>query len=135
MLIEILGELSMTLPNLTHLSHEELRTSAKSLRRTEQKAIADMVLYLSEIESRRIYRDFGYPSLFSPHFSQLARSEREKWSKNGRPWPFFSVRHSVCAESGRRQSVEPKSLLEAPILQVHPWTCNLDFSRGVRNPG
>ena len=81
MLIEILGELSMTVPTLTHLSHEELRTSAKSLRRIEQKAIADMVLYLSEIESRRIYRDFGYPSLFSYRTGELGYSDAGAWRR------------------------------------------------------
>ena len=54
----------MELPTLSHIPDEELKIKLKSLRQNEREAIAEMVLYLSEIDRRGSFRDMGYSSLF-----------------------------------------------------------------------
>ena len=71
----------MNIPTLSHLSHEELLTTVKTLREKERLAIADMVLYLSEVDSRGIYRDYGYSSLFAYCVSVLKYSESGAWRR------------------------------------------------------
>ena len=49
---------------LSGISDEELADKLKNLRQNEREAIAEIVLHLSEMDRRGIYRDMGYPSLF-----------------------------------------------------------------------
>jgi len=55
----------MSLPLLSHLSHQELLGAMRAFRETERAATADIVLYLHEIDTRGIYRDYGYSSLWA----------------------------------------------------------------------
>ncbi len=57
-------EVVMSLPTLSHFSNEELFARIKSLKGDENRIVAEVVLHLHEIDSRGIYRDAGYSSLF-----------------------------------------------------------------------
>lgn len=61
--------------SLSDRSNETLLIDIKELRRKECQYIADVVLYLAEIESRGIYRDAGYSSLFTYCHEALGYSE------------------------------------------------------------
>ena len=50
---------------LNELSNQELFTTLTSLRGDENRAIADIVLSLAEVDRRGVYRDAGYSSLFT----------------------------------------------------------------------
>jgi hypothetical protein len=50
---------------LKKLSVEALDSGLKDLRTKENIAIADIILYLSELDSRKAYRELGYSSLFT----------------------------------------------------------------------
>ncbi len=60
---------------LREIKDLDLMNHVKTLRGTECKLIADMVLHLSEIERRGIYRDAGYSSLFTFLRESLGYSE------------------------------------------------------------
>lgn len=49
--------------SLSEVSNTDLLTSIKGLKGNENRAIADIVLRLFEINSRGIYRDAGYSSM------------------------------------------------------------------------
>ena len=53
------------LPTLSPLSNAELLERTKNLKGEENHVVADVVLHLHEIDSRGIYRDAGYSSLFA----------------------------------------------------------------------
>ena len=55
----------MSLPSLKSESDSTLFTNIKSLRGTEAATTAEIILHLFEIDSRGIYRNAGYTSLFS----------------------------------------------------------------------
>ena len=55
----------MTLPTLTQETDAELHRKIKSLKDTEARTTAEIILHLFEIDTRGIYRDMGYSSLFS----------------------------------------------------------------------
>jgi 5-methylcytosine-specific restriction endonuclease McrA len=65
----------MNLPSLNHLSQQELVDALIDLRKEESVALADIVLHLSEVDSRGIYRDLGYPSLYAYCTIALGYSE------------------------------------------------------------
>jgi hypothetical protein len=65
----------MNLPSLNHLSQQELVDALNDLRKKESVALADIVLHLSEVDSRKIYRDLGYPSLYAYCTIALGYSE------------------------------------------------------------
>ncbi len=50
---------------LTTLNTNQLRSELIKLRGKEREAIAELILYLAEVDSRRVYREFGFASLFS----------------------------------------------------------------------
>ena len=50
---------------LKNTSDSDLLNSIKGLKSNENKTIAEIVLHLFEIDSRGLYRDAGYSSLFS----------------------------------------------------------------------
>ena len=53
------------LPSLNNLTDQSLLNNVKDLKQFENKTIADLVLYLSEVDARKLYRDIGFSSLFS----------------------------------------------------------------------
>ena len=63
------------LKNLSHLSDESLVNELKNLRARENHALAEIILYLSELDSRKYYRDLGYSSLFTYCTAALGYSE------------------------------------------------------------
>jgi 5-methylcytosine-specific restriction endonuclease McrA len=65
----------MSLPILSGLSDRELMEKVKCLKGEESKIIAEVVLHLHEIDSRGIYRDAGYSSLFKYCCECLGYSE------------------------------------------------------------
>ena len=71
----------MTLPRLESLSHSELIEKIKSIRSTERLASAEVVLYLFEIDTRGIFRDYGYSSLFTFCTAALGFSEGSAWRR------------------------------------------------------
>ena len=64
----------MELPIL-ELANDQLLQTLKAARVREQEAIADVVLYLREVDSRKLYREAGYPSLFLFCTGELKYSE------------------------------------------------------------
>jgi 5-methylcytosine-specific restriction endonuclease McrA len=60
---------------LTNKSNTELMNELKGFRGIENKAIADIVLYLAEVDLRGIYREAGYSSLFTYCTECLGYSE------------------------------------------------------------
>ena len=52
------------LTNLKNASNSNLLSAIKELKNNENKTIAEIVLHLFEIDSRGLYRDAGYSSLF-----------------------------------------------------------------------
>ena len=64
----------MELPKLT-LANDQLLQALKASRIREQEAIADVVLYLREVDTRGLYREAGYPSLFAFCTGALKYSE------------------------------------------------------------
>ena len=61
--------------NLKSVSNEELLSSLKEMRGGECQIVADIVSYLAEVDSRQVYRDYGYSSLFSFCMHGLGYSE------------------------------------------------------------
>ena len=55
----------MQLSSIKNLSNELILENLKRLKSNEDKTIADFVLYLSELDSRKLYRDSGFSSLFT----------------------------------------------------------------------
>jgi 5-methylcytosine-specific restriction endonuclease McrA len=60
---------------LKNKSDSELMTELKLLRRKETNVIADIVLHLAEVETRGIFREAGYSSLFAYCTECLGYSE------------------------------------------------------------
>ena len=60
---------------LNNLSNQELFSTLTTLRSDENKALADIVLYLAEVDRRGIYRDAGFSSLFTFCTDRLGYSE------------------------------------------------------------
>ena len=60
---------------LNDLSNQELFSTLTTLRSDENKALADIVLYLAEVDRRGIYRDAGFSSLFTFCTDRLGYSE------------------------------------------------------------
>lgn len=54
----------MSQDNLTSYSNQDLLDALKNFRRSECLLIADIVRHLAEVDSRQLYRDAGYSSLF-----------------------------------------------------------------------
>ena len=65
----------MSLPELSNLSDSELLERVRNLKGEENKIITEVVLHLHEIDSRGIYRDAGYSSLFTYCCQGLGYSE------------------------------------------------------------
>ncbi len=61
--------------NIKIISNEELLVSLKGMRGGECQIVADIVSYLAEVDSRQVYRDFGYSSLFTLCVQGLGYSE------------------------------------------------------------
>ena len=53
------------LPSLKDLSDSSLLDNVRGFKQLEDKTIAELVLYLSEVDQRKLYRDIGFSSLFS----------------------------------------------------------------------
>ena len=60
---------------LNDLSNQELFSTLNILRSDENKAVADIVLYLAEVDRRGIYREAGFSSLFTFCTERLGYSE------------------------------------------------------------
>ena len=60
---------------LNDLSNQQLFSTLTILRSDENKALADIVLYLAEVDRRGIYRDAGFSSLFTFCTDRLGYSE------------------------------------------------------------
>ena len=60
---------------LNDLSNQELFSTLTSLRADENRAIANIVLYLAEVARRGVYRDAGLSSLFTFCTDRLGYSE------------------------------------------------------------
>jgi 5-methylcytosine-specific restriction endonuclease McrA len=60
---------------LNDLSSQELFSTLNILRGDENKAVADIVLYLAEVDRRGIYREAGFSSLFTFCTERLGYSE------------------------------------------------------------
>ena len=60
---------------LNELSNQDLFSRLKTLRSEENRAVADIVLYLAEVDKRGIYRDAGFSSLFAFCTERLGYSE------------------------------------------------------------
>lgn len=65
----------MNIPDIKHLTNDELKIRVEELRHKECEVISDLVLHLSELDSRGYYRDLGYSSLFSYLTQGLGYSE------------------------------------------------------------
>ena len=65
----------MELPTLGHFSNQELLSSLVSLRQKENESLSDIVLHLKELDTRGLYREAGYSSLFSYCTKKLGYSE------------------------------------------------------------
>jgi len=65
----------MSLPELPRVCNEELLERIKNLKGEENRIVAEVVLHLHEIDSRGIYRDAGYSSLFIYCCQALGYSE------------------------------------------------------------
>src|SRR5690606_20035364 len=63
------------LKNLSELTNALLVEKLKSFRSRENHILAEIILYLSELDSRRYYRELGYSSLFSYCTKELGYSE------------------------------------------------------------
>ena len=61
--------------NLTHLSDDRLVSDVKALCADERRITTEILLYLSEIDSRKSYLDLGYGSLFEFTVKELKYSE------------------------------------------------------------
>ena len=53
------------LPSLKDISDSNLLENVKSLKKVEDKTLADLILFLSEVDARKLYRDIGFSSLYS----------------------------------------------------------------------
>jgi hypothetical protein len=60
---------------LNDLSNQELFSTLNTLRSDENKAVADIVLYLAEVDRRGVYREAGFSSLFTFCTERLGYSE------------------------------------------------------------
>lgn len=69
------------LNSLTNVSDVELLSSVKSIKSSEDKAVAQIVLHLYELNIRKLYRDAGYPSLFNYCVSALGYSESSAYRR------------------------------------------------------
>jgi len=65
----------MQVPALSNISNSELMVNLKALTLREREAIAEVILHLSEVDRRRLYRDAGYSSLFAYCTEGLRYSE------------------------------------------------------------
>jgi len=63
------------LPSLQSLSDNSLLDFVKNLKQVENQTLAELVLYLSEVDTRKLYRDSGFSSLFSYCTTELGYSE------------------------------------------------------------
>jgi hypothetical protein len=61
--------------SLSKLSIEALDLGLKKLRKAENTAVAEIILYLSELDLRQAYRELGYSSLFTYCSEALGYSE------------------------------------------------------------
>lgn len=62
------------LPSLKDLSDSLLLDNVRAIKNVEDQAIADFVLYLAEVDSRKLYREVGFSSLFSYCTSSITES-------------------------------------------------------------
>ena len=69
------------LKSLQNISTSELISALKSMNNSENKTLAEVVLYLSEIDSRRAFVEFGYSSLFCYCTEALGYSESAAWRR------------------------------------------------------
>jgi hypothetical protein len=60
------------LPSLKDLSDNLLLDNVSAFKKVEDQTIADLVLYLSEVDTRKLYRDIGFSSLFTYCTSSLS---------------------------------------------------------------
>ena len=63
------------LPSLQSLSDNSLLDFVKNLKQVENQTLAELVLYLSEVDTRKLYRDIGFSSLFAYSTKELGYSE------------------------------------------------------------
>jgi len=66
---------------LTYVSNEVLISRLKSFRGTENSTIADIIHHLSEIDTRKLYLDLGYSSLFIYCKESLGYSEGAAYTR------------------------------------------------------
>lgn len=69
------------LKSLENISDTDLIASLKSMNSSENEALAEIILYLSEVDSRKIYRELGHSSLFSYCIQALGYSESAAWRR------------------------------------------------------
>jgi hypothetical protein len=69
------------LPSLQDLSDSCLLNNVKDFKNVEDKTIAEFVLYLSEVDTRKLYRDIGFSSLYSYCTQGLGYSESSAYRR------------------------------------------------------
>ena len=61
----------MNKSTLSKYSNSELVQALSSGRKLERETSAEVILLLSELDRRKLYRDEGYPSLFAVSYTHL----------------------------------------------------------------
>ena len=64
----------------------------------------------------------------NPYFSQARLRSREKWSENGRPWPFSSSPTECAGPAAPTHSVGSKFVARRRICKSIPGLVSRDFS-------
>jgi hypothetical protein len=112
-----------SVPSLAGLKNEELRTRFESLRQRESEVLADLVLHLSEIDSRGYYRDLGYSSMFSYLTQGLKYSEGAAQRRilaarclRGHPEVYEKLRNGSLSLSAIGEIVKVKAEEQARLL-------------------
>jgi hypothetical protein len=114
----------MSLPDVSSLSNLELKTRFEALRRKESEVIADLVLYLSELDARGYYRDLGYGSLFSYltqglHYSEGAAQRRIQAARclRGHPEVYYKLREGVLNLCTLSEIAKVEAFAQAKLLE------------------
>jgi hypothetical protein len=80
---------------LKHLGNAALMRNLSALAAKDRATTANLLLYLAEVDTRRLYREAGYPSLFEfcvrdLHFSDDVACNRIQAARIARAFPFLS---------------------------------------------
>lgn len=80
---------------VSHLSNVVVMRDLSALATHDRTTTANLLLYLAEVDRRRLYRDAGFPSLFEfcvrqLHFSEDVACNRIQAARIARAYPFLS---------------------------------------------